>query len=127
MRLFLAIFFLTSSVLGATWSDLEAGKSYRLAQSFQLPQNERSRSLLDFSKGQVLPLREVIPLSIPGALLLLYIFDYPSCPGPELSTDMEIIPVSGSNPLVEVGAQVEECALSMYIEMKDQRSKSLFE
>jgi hypothetical protein len=127
MRLFLALVFLSSSVFGATWIELEAGKTYRLNQSFQLPQNERSKGQQDFSKGQAFPLRELIPLSIPGALLLLYIFDYPNCPGPELSTDMEIIPVSGTNPLVEVGAQVEECSLSMYIEMKDQRSKSLFE
>ncbi len=127
MRLFLALIFLTSSALGVTWNELEAGKAYKLEQSFQLPQKERSKSLLEVSKGQVLPLREVIPLSIPGALLVLYIFDYPNCPGPELSTDMEIVPVSGSTPLVEVGAQLEECALSMYIELKDQRSKSLFE
>ncbi len=127
MRLLLTWIFLTSFASAATWTELEAGKSYRLGQSFQLPQNERSKAFLDFSKGQILPLREVVPLSIPGALLLLYIFDYPNCPGPELTTDMEIVPVSGSNPLVEVGAQIEECALSMYIEMKDQRSKSLFE
>jgi hypothetical protein len=127
MRLFVALFLVSFSSLAANWTDLHAGKTYRLNQSFQLAQIERSRARLDFSRGESFLLKEVVPLSIPGALLALYIFDYPNCPGPELATDMEIIPVAGTSPLVEVGAQVEECALSMYIEIKDQHAKSLFE
>ena len=127
MRTILLSVIFSFSAVAANWTDLVEGKSYKLNQSFQLPQLERSRSLLDFSKGEIFLLKEIVPLSLPGASLALYIFDYKNCPGTEMATDMEIIPVTGSRPLVEVGAKVEDCEINMYIETKDQYSKSLFE
>lgn len=123
----IGLLFSFSALAATKWSDLESGKTYKLAQSFQLPQLERSGSLVDFVKGQKYKLKEIVPLSMPGALLTLYIFDFTNCPGKEMATDMEIIPVKGSTPLVEVGAQVEDCEINMYIETKDQYNKSLFE
>lgn len=127
MRLFITCFFLTLSAFAANWSDLEAGKTYTLTQPFQLKQLERSRSLLDFSTGDELVLKEIAPLTIPGAVMNLYIFDVPNCPGEDLETDMEIIPVKGTTPLVEVGAYVVECELNIYLELKDYYFKSIFE
>lgn len=127
MRLFLLLTLISFSAFSATWSDLEEGKTYKLTQSFQLPQLERSRSLLDFTKGESFTLKEIVPLSLPGALLTLYVFDYKKCPGTEMATDMEIVDVNGTRPLVQVGAQVEDCEMNMFIENKDIYAKSLFE
>lgn len=128
MRIFLILCLISVNVFAAeNWSDLTAGNNYKLTQNFQLPQVERSGSLLDFSKGEKLRLKEIVPLAMPGALLTLYIFDYLNCPGPQLVTDMEIIPVNGTSPLVEVGAFVEKCELNVYLETKDYYTKSLFE
>ena len=127
MRLFFISLLFSFSAFAANWSELFPGKSYSLFQSFQLKQLERSGSLLDFTKGDLFALKEIIPLSMPGALLNLYIFDYPKCPGTDMETDMEIIAVKGSSPLVEVGAFVEECELRIYLETKDFNRKSLFE
>ncbi len=127
MRLFLIFCLFSFNVFAASWSDLSVGNSYRLTQNFQLPQLERSGSLIDFSKGEKLHLKEIVPLSMPGALLTLYIFDYLNCPGPAMTTDMEIIPVNGTSPLVEIGAFVEKCELNVYLETKDYYTNSLFE
>jgi len=71
-------------------------------------------------------LKEIMPLSMVN--VMLYIFDYKNCPGPAMKTDMEIIPVNGTSPVVEIGAQLEEnCELNIYIENKDLMSTSLFE
>lgn len=128
MRLFLILCLISVNVFAQeNWSDLKTGNNYKLTQNFQLPQVERSGSLIDFSKGEQLHLKEIVPLAMPGALLTLYIFDYLNCPGPQMVTDMEIIPVNGTSPLVEVGAFVEKCELNVYLETKDYYTKSLFE
>ena len=44
-----------------------------------------------------------------------------------MATDMIIIPVENSSPLVEVGAEVSKCELVIYMETKDYYNKSLFE
>lgn len=128
MRVFLILCLISVNVFAAeNWSDLKAGNNYKLTQNFQLPQVERSGSLIDFSKGEKFLLKEIVPLAMPGALLTLYIFDYLNCPGQEMVTDMEIIPVNETSPLVEVGAFVEKCELNVYLETKDYYTKSLFE
>lgn len=127
MRLFFLGLLIAFNAFATDWSDLEVGQSYKLNQSFQLKQLERSGSLLDFSKGDELTLTALIPLSIPGASLALYIFDFKNCPGREMKTDMDIIPVNNTSPLVEVGAQVEECELNVFLELKDYYSASLFQ
>lgn len=128
MRYLIALLLLTSQAFAMDWSDLEVGKSYKLTQSFSLKQNERSGSMLEVIKGQSVELKALIPLSIPGASLVLYIFDYKSCPGPEMTTDQEIIPVERTSPLAEVGVLLETgCELNVYLELKDYYSNSLFE
>lgn len=127
MRLFLLVFLISFSALASNWEDLEVGSTYKLTQSFQLPQTERSGSLLDFMKGEQVTLKEVIPMNV-GFALMLYVFDYKNCPGKDMEADMEIIPVAGTNPLVEAGALLNKnCELNVYIETKDYYSKSLFE
>ena len=39
--------------------------------------------------------------------VVLFRFDYKNCPGSDMKTDMEIIPVKNTSPVVEVGAQLE--------------------
>jgi hypothetical protein len=116
------------STFAASWSDLEVGEKYKLTQSFQLPQIERSGSLLDFSKGEELSLTGIVPINIPGASLYMYLFDYKNCPGQTMATEMELVSVQGTFPVVEVGAVLEKnCELNIYIETRDYYTKSLFE
>jgi hypothetical protein len=44
-----------------------------------------------------------------------------------MGTEMEIIPVKNTSPMVEVGAQLENCSLEIFIEKKDLMSASFFE
>lgn len=127
MRLFLFVFLISFSALATSWENLEVGSTYKLTQSFQLPQTERSGSLMDFMKGEQVTLNEIVPIYV-GYSLMLYVFDYKNCPGKEMAANMEIIPVEGTNPLVEAGALLNKnCELNVYIETKDYYSKSLFE
>lgn len=127
MRLFLLLTLFSFSAFATNWEDLTPGRYYKLNQSFQLPQLERSGSLLDFSKGDQHFLKEIVPINVPGFTLMLYVFKYSDCPGTAMATDMEIIEVDGTRPVVKVGTQLEACELNMYIEIKDYYSKSLFE
>lgn len=105
------------------WFDLETRTEYKLQQNFQLQQLERSRSLIEFSKGEKFLLKEVVGL---GMGLGLFNFHYSQCPGPALETDIEIIPVDGTP--VEVGIMVAQgCELWVYVELKDFWTKSLFQ
>lgn len=126
MRTFLIGILISFHIFAASWSELEEGKQYQLNQSFQLPQlGERSGSMLDLSKGENFLLKEISALEL-GFPVTLYLFRYNNCPGPALKTDMELIAVSGTTPLVEVGVQLETCELSIYLETKDSFSQSLF-
>ncbi len=123
MKLFFFLLLLSSQAFALNWFDLEAGKNYTLKQSFQLPQKERSGSMLEFSQGDVLTLKEIIGL---GMGLGLFNFSYPQCPGPQMETDVEIIPVSGT--ATEIGAMAAEgCELWIYVELKDFWTPSLLE
>lgn len=126
MRSFLILFLISFNALAVEWTDLSERTVYKINQDFQLTQLERSGSKLDISKGDQVYLKEIMPLSMVN--VMLYIFDYKNCPGPAMKTDMEIIPVNGTSPVVEIGAQLEEnCELNIYIENKDLMSTSLFE
>ena len=83
---------------------------------------------MDIVKGQEVELKAIIPLNIPGFSLLLYILDYKACPGPDLVTDQEIIPVDNTSPLAEVGVLLDTgCETNVYLELKDYYSNTIFE
>lgn len=126
MKAFLILMLISMNAFAIDWNEMESGKTYTLKQNLSLKQNERSGSLLEIMKGEKLTLKEVIALgSVP---VLLYSFDYKNCPGPAITTDMEIIPVTGTNPVVEIGAELaENCELNIYLETKDMISVSTFE
>lgn len=126
MRLFLCFILLTFNAWAVSWNDLEVSQDYKLTQSFQLPQLERSGSLLDISEGDRVTLSDIIPLDMINVVLLQ--FDYKKCPGSAMKTDMEIIPVKNTSPVVEIGAQLETgCKLEIFIESRDFMSESFFE
>lgn len=126
MRLLLLCLVISFNALAVDWTELEDGKEYKITQNFQLSQLERSGSKLDISRGDKVHLKETVALS--AINVMLYIFDYKNCPGQAMTTDMEIIPVQETSPVVEIGAQLEEkCELNIYIETKDLMSNSLFE
>lgn len=126
MRLLLLCLVISFNALAVDWTELEDGKEYKITQNFQLSQLERSGSKLDISRGDKVQLKETVALS--AINVMLYIFDYKNCPGQAMTTDMEIIPVQETSPVVEIGAQLEEkCELNIYIETKDLMSNSLFE
>ncbi len=126
MPLLLILSLVSFKVLATDWMDLVNGKAYKINQDFQLTQKERSGSKLDISKGDTAQLTKSVGL--PSIGIMLYIFDYKNCPGIAMTTEMEIIPVQETSPMIEIGAQLEEnCELHIYIENKDLMSKSLFE
>lgn len=125
MRLFLGLMLVSFNIMAADWNDLEIKQKYRLTQSFQLPQLERSSSFVDFMEGEEVVLNEIIGLDM--IKVVLFKFDYKNCPGSDMKTEMEIIPVKNTSPVVEVGAQLENCSLEIFIENKDLMSTSFFE
>jgi hypothetical protein len=127
MNVVIFTFIISFSAFAGKWSQLSIGETYLLIQNFQLSQFERSNARIDFNKGEKFTLKDKTLLDIPGAPIDLFTFDYKNCPGKDMLTDLEIIPVKGSNPLVEVGAEVVECELFIYMERKDFFNKSLFE
>jgi hypothetical protein len=126
MRLFIALLFISFNALAISWNDLETSRTYTLTQSFQLPQTERSGSLLDLLQGDKFLLKEVTGLDMIN--VSLFTFQLKKCPGPALKTDMEIIPVKNTSPVVEIGAQIAgNCKLEIFIENKDLLTNSFFE
>jgi hypothetical protein len=125
MRLFLGSILISFNLFAAHWSNLETNTHYKLTQNFQLPQIERSGARQDFSKGDDLLLKEITSLDMIS--VQLYEFEYKKCPGPAMKTDMEIISVQETSPVIEVGAQLENCVLSIYVETKDIHTKSFIE
>ncbi len=126
MRLFIGLMLVSFNLFAANWNELEEKTQYQLTQSFQLPQIERSGSLLDIMKGENFLLTEVTGLDMIN--VSLFVFEYKNCPGRSMKTDMEIIPVNNTSPVVEIGAQViEGCKLEIFIENKDLMTNSFFE
>jgi hypothetical protein len=125
MRLFIGLLLISFNLLASDWSDLEEKQKYILTQSFQLPQLERSGSFMEFTAGDEVVLSEIIGLDTIN--VVLFKFNYKKCPGPEMKTEMEIIPVKNTSPVVEVGAQLENCSLEIFIETKDLMTASFFE
>jgi hypothetical protein len=127
MQYMLLLFLLSFSTFAAKWDQLTVGETYRLLQNFKLSQFERSQSYVDFTRGDKFRLKKISSIDIPGSPLDLFTFDYQECPGMDLVTDLEIIPVKGTLPVVEVGAEVVDCELLIYLERRDFFNKSLFE
>lgn len=125
MRIFIGLMLISLNAFAVDWSGLEIEQTYNLTQSFQLPQLERSGSLVDIVEGEKVVLKDIIGLDM--IKVTLFKFDYKNCPGPDMKTDMEIIPVKNTDPVVEVGAQLEKCSLEIFIENKDLMSTSFFE
>jgi hypothetical protein len=125
MRLFIGLILVSFNLLAADWIDLETQQKYTLTQSFQLPQIERSSSLIEIMQGDEVVLNEIIGLDMIKVTLFKY--NYLNCPGMDLKTGMEIIAVNNSPRMVEVGALLEKCSLEIYIENRDLMTNSFFE
>lgn len=126
MRLFIGLMLVSLNLFAANWSELEEKTQYKLTQSFQLPQIERSGALLNLMKSEKFVLTQITGLDMIN--VSLFVFEYINCPGQSMKTDMEIIPVNNTSPVVEIGAQVTVgCKLEIFIENKDLISNSFFE
>lgn len=125
MRLFIGLLLVSFNLFATEWNDLELKQKYKLTQSFQLQQVERSRSLVDLMVGEEVVLNEIVGMDMINVVLLR--FHYKNCPGIAMKTEMEIIPVKNTSPVVEIGAQLENCTLEIFIENKDIMSNSFFE
>ncbi len=126
MRLFIGLMLVSLNLFAANWSELEEKTQYKLTQSFQLPQIERSGALLNLMKGEKFVLTQITGLDMIN--VSLFVFEYINCPGKSMKTDIEIIPVNNTSPVVEIGAQVTVgCKLEIFIENKDLISNSFFE
>ncbi len=126
MRLILFLLLVSFNVLAGEWNDLEISNEYKINQSFPLRQLGPSSSSLDIVEGETFILNDIIGLD--PINVVLYEFEYKNCPGQAIKTDMEIIAVKNTSPVVEVGAQLEEnCKFQVFIENKDLMSESFFE
>ena len=127
MRLFIALMLVSFNLFAAVeWNELELDQKLKITQSFQLKQKIAAGSLVDIVKGQKFVLTDIIGLDMIN--VTLFQFEYKNCPGPQMTTDMEIIPVNNTSPVVEIGAQlVEKCTLEIFIETKDLMTASFFE
>lgn len=124
MKYFFIGILLTANLFANTWADLEIDQDYKLTQDLQLEQTERSSSFLELLKGEPFKLRDIMPLDM--VRVVAFIFEYKNCPGPDLRTEMTIIPVASTG--VEIGALVDTgCTFEIYIENKDIMTKSFFE
>lgn len=128
MRLFFVLLLFSFNSWGAVeWASLKKGQTYELSQSFKLAKYDGSTEFLEFKMGDRVELLEVLPLDI-AFPVIAYIFKYQNCSSPEASTALEIIPVQGTSPVVEIGAQLESgCELTFYNETKDSFYSSIFE
>lgn len=126
MRLFILLLFVSLNVMAVEWNDLEVSSEYKINQSFPLRQLGPSSSYLDIMEGEKFKLNDIIGLD--SINVVLFELEYKNCPGQAIKTDMEIIAVKNTSPVVEVGAQVEEnCKFQVFIENKDLMSESFFE
>jgi hypothetical protein len=124
MHLLWMLLIVPFQISAATWIDLLESTSYQLRQPFKLTQSERSHSQLEFTSEDQFIFKNIARAS---ENLMLLSFQYLNCPGPEIETAMEIIPVQETVPMVEVGAQIEEdCELKIFISDRDLHSNSIF-
>lgn len=125
MRSFILLSLISFNAFAMNWFDMDIRKDYTLLQDISLQQNERSSAMLVLARGEKFHLKEIIGL---GMGLGLFNFEYLNCPGPQMETEVDVIPVEGTSPLIEVGAMVAEgCELWVYVELKDFWTKSFFE
>lgn len=129
MRLFLILILLTTQAFAIPWSDLEHGETYTIKQSFELPYEAPLSSSLSVMKGQKVVYKGLVPVHIPGFPMILYMFDYKSCPGMQAVTEIELLePIQPSGKVVKVGAQLDQyCVLQFYVEGFDWQTESIFE
>ncbi len=123
MRAIIAFALLTLSfnALAMSWFDLENGVTYKLTQPMSLPQ-KLNGTILELPAGEPFILKRVAG----GAGLGILSFHYVNCPGEEMETEVEVIPVKNSP--VEIGAMVAEgCELWVYVELKDYFTEATFE
>jgi hypothetical protein len=125
MRTFILLALISFPAFAMNWFDMEPGNEYVLNQDLSLTQRERSGSMLDIAKGEKFVLKEIMPITMG---LMMFNLEYKNCPGPAMETEVEIIPVNGTSPVIEVGAMVaENCELWVYVEGQDFWTNSLFE
>lgn len=126
MRLFIALMLVSFNLFATVeWNDIERQQDIKLTQSFQLKQKFGSQSLIDIKKGSEFFVKDIIGLEMVN--VVLFQLEYKKCPGPDMATEMEIIPVNNTSPVVEIGAQLENCTLEIFIESRDLMSPSFFE
>lgn len=127
MRLFIALMLVSFNLFAnVEWNEIELDQELKLTQSFQLKQKIAAGSLVDIMKGEQFVVKDIIGLDM--IQVVLYKLEYKNCPGSAMTTDMEIIPVNNTSPVVEIGAQlIENCELEIFIELKDLMTPSFFE
>ncbi len=126
MRTFLALVLLSfNAIAGAVeWTDLTPGGVYRITQGAVLPVRGGQGRTVQVRPGDFYRLKQVEPLV---SNVILFSFDIKNCPGPNLQSEMTILPVQGTNPVVEVGFQLEKsCQMWIFLEGKDTWTKSIF-
>jgi hypothetical protein len=123
MRSIFAFLLLTLSLnsFAMDWFDMESGVTYKLTQPLSLPMKKINRGILELPAGEPFVLKYVTG----GAGLGILTFHYPNCPGSQMETEVEVIPVKNSP--IEIGAMVAEgCELWVFVELKDYFTPAIF-
>lgn len=106
------------SAFAISWNDLVLGETYELNQEIILKSNSPGSALYHIPVGTKLTHSDLVPLDMIN--VMLYKFDLPQCPGNEFKAEMEIVPVNGTTPVVEVGVDIAEgCQVEFFFETKD--------
>lgn len=117
MKFLLILILVSTYTQASSWSELELNHHYKLKQTIDLSQIERSHSEINLMLGEEFVLKEITPD--------MFVFEYVNCPGKAMETEWEIIPVQGTFPVVEVATQLKLCELN--VSMRKDHSQSLFE
>lgn len=121
MRIFIFLLCLSFNALALDWPDMERGTFYKTTQPLSLTQ-KLNGTILEIPAGEQFYFKSVY-----GAIgLAIHTLEWVNCPGFEMETEVEVIPVRNSP--VEIGAMVAEgCELWVYVEYKDYFTKAIFE
>ncbi|HXH32078.1 MAG TPA: hypothetical protein VNJ01_14815 [Bacteriovoracaceae bacterium] len=125
MRVFFFLLLLSCNAFSSEWADLVENDEYKIVQKISLPVLGSNATIVELTPGDKFKLREIYALSMG---VVAYSFVAKKCPGRSVRTEMEIIPVQQTNPVIEIGVQLEkECELNIFIEGQDTWTPSIFE
>lgn len=103
-----------------TWTSIEAGDQIYLISDLQI----KNTNLL-LKRNSSLRVKEVVPMDLIS--VVMYKVQAISCPGPSLTSELDLYSVRQATGSVTVGIELTRgCVLEIYVENTDLQTLSLF-